>query len=183
MRANHLLKLARNLPRVVPWSGMTPRNQKQTTSDDTPVLKKSKQVSSALDTNAGRKMGSQVAPTTSEQTRPAPALHAASQLQATRPETPASQANAASTPLNSASQHSLGNETHENEDLPSDLDILSMELESVTAKRRRDSDDGAQADETQVKSEVQWKVVSGGKKRNAARQRSSSLKRDDGRSN
>ncbi|KAH8027857.1 hypothetical protein HPB51_010503 [Rhipicephalus microplus] len=77
--------------------------QKQTTSDDTPVLKKSKQVSSALDTNAGRKMGSQVAPMTSEQTRPAPAMHAASQLQATRPETPASQANAASTPLNSAS--------------------------------------------------------------------------------
>ncbi|KAH8039590.1 hypothetical protein HPB51_007790 [Rhipicephalus microplus] len=157
--------------------------KKQTTSDDTPVLKKSKQVSSALDTNAGRKMGSQAAPTTSEQTRPAPAMHAASQLQATRPETPASQANAASTPLNSASQHSLANETHENEDLPSDLDTLSMELESPSAKRRRDSYDGAQVDETQVKSEVQWKVVSGGKKRNAARQRSSSLKRDDGRSN
>ncbi|KAH8024657.1 hypothetical protein HPB51_000269 [Rhipicephalus microplus] len=157
--------------------------QKQTTSDDTPVLKKSKQVSSALDTNAERKMGSQAAPTTSEQTRPAPAMHATSQLQATRPETPASQANAASTPLNSASQHSLANETHENEDLPSDLDTLSMELESASAKRRRDSDDGAQVDETQVKSEVQWKVVSGGKKRNAARQRSSSLKRDDGSSN
>ncbi|KAH8030734.1 hypothetical protein HPB51_011534 [Rhipicephalus microplus] len=157
--------------------------QKQTTSDDTPVLKKSKQVSSALYTNAGPKMGSQAAPTTSEQTRPAPAMHAASQLQATRPETPASQANAASTPLNSASQHSLANETHENEDLPSDLDTLSMELESASAKRRRDSDDGAQVDETQVKSEVQWKVVSGGKKRNTARQRSSSLKRDDNRSN
>ncbi|KAH8026839.1 hypothetical protein HPB51_025579 [Rhipicephalus microplus] len=158
-------------------------HQKQTTSDDTPVLKKSKQVSSALDTNAERKIGSQAAPTTSEQTRPAPAMHATSQLQATRPETPASQANAASTPLNSASQHSLANETHENEDLPSDLDTLSMELESASAKRRRDSDDGAQVDETQVKSEVQWKVVTGGKKRNAARQRSSSLKRDDGRSN
>ncbi|KAL3205012.1 hypothetical protein MRX96_011331 [Rhipicephalus microplus] len=126
-------------------------------------------------------MGSQAAPTTSEETRPAPAMHAASQLQATRPETPASQANAASTPLNSASQHSLANETHENEDLPSDP--LNMELESASAKRRRDSDDGAQVDETQVKSEMQWKVVSGGKKRNAARQRSSSLKRDDGRSN
>ncbi|KAL3216563.1 hypothetical protein MRX96_032893 [Rhipicephalus microplus] len=101
-----------------------------------------------------------------------------------RPETRASQANAASTPLNSASQqHSLANETHENEDLPGDLDTLSMELESASAKRRRDSDDGAQVDETQVMSEVQWKVVSGGKKRNAARQRSSSLKRDDGRSN
>ncbi|KAL3225692.1 hypothetical protein MRX96_049159, partial [Rhipicephalus microplus] len=127
-------------------------------------------------------MGSPAAPTTSEQTRPAPAMHAASQLQAMRPETPASQANAASTPLNSASQHSLSNETHENEDLPSDLDTLSMKLESASAKRRRDSDDGAQVDETQVKSEVQWKVVSGGKKRNAARQRSSSLKRDDRRS-
>ncbi|KAH8032369.1 hypothetical protein HPB51_024404 [Rhipicephalus microplus] len=45
--------------------------QKQTTSEDTPVLKKNKQVSSALDTNAGWKMGSQAAPTTSEQTRPA----------------------------------------------------------------------------------------------------------------
>ncbi|KAH7938697.1 hypothetical protein HPB51_028785 [Rhipicephalus microplus] len=43
--------------------------QKQTTSDDTPVLKKSKRVSSAQDTNAGRTMGSQAAPTTSEQTR------------------------------------------------------------------------------------------------------------------
>ncbi|KAL3193446.1 hypothetical protein MRX96_016807 [Rhipicephalus microplus] len=130
-------------------------------------------------------MGSQAAPTTSEQTRPAPAMHATSQLQATRPETPASQANAASTPLNSASQHSLANETHENEDLPSDLDTLSRPgyLKTASAKRRRDSDDGAQVDETQVKSEVQWKVVSGGKKRNAARQRSSSLKRDDGRSN
>ncbi|KAL3247958.1 hypothetical protein MRX96_056738 [Rhipicephalus microplus] len=158
-------------------------NKKQTTSDDTPVLGKSKQVSSAPDTNAERKMGSQAAPTTSEETRPAPAMHAASQLQATRPETPASQANAASTPLNSASQHSLANKTHENEDLPSDLDTLNMELESASAKRRRDSDDGAQVDETQVKSEMQWKVVSGGKKRNAARQRSSSLKRDDGRSN
>ncbi|KAH8032768.1 hypothetical protein HPB51_001827 [Rhipicephalus microplus] len=159
--------------------------QKQTTSDDTPVLRKSEQVSSALDTNAERKMGSQAAPTTSEQTRPAPAMHATSQLQATRPETPASQANAASTPLNSASQHSLANETHENEDLPSDLDTLSRPgyLKTASAKRRRDSDDGAQVDETQVKSEVQWKVVSGGKKRNAARQRSSSLKRDDGRSN
>ncbi|KAL3201126.1 hypothetical protein MRX96_043084 [Rhipicephalus microplus] len=159
------------------------RRRKQTTSDDTPVLGKSKQVSSAPDTNAERKMGSQAAPTTSEETRPAPAMHAASQLQATRPETPASQANAASTPLNSASRHSLANKTHENEDLPSDLDNLNMELESASAKRRRDSDDGAQVDETQVKSEVQWKVVSGGKKRNAARQRSSSLKRDDGRSN
>ncbi|KAH7955270.1 hypothetical protein HPB51_028132 [Rhipicephalus microplus] len=157
--------------------------QKQTTSDNTPVLRKSKQVSSAPDTNAERKMGSQAAPTTSEETRPAPAMHAASQLQATRPETPASQANAASTPLNSASQHSFANKTHENEDLPSDLDTLNMELESASAKRRRDSDDGAQVDQTQVKSEVQWKVVSGGKKRNAARQRSSSLKRDDGRSN
>ncbi|KAL3182499.1 hypothetical protein MRX96_007184 [Rhipicephalus microplus] len=27
MRANHLLELSRNLPRVVPWSAMTPRNQ------------------------------------------------------------------------------------------------------------------------------------------------------------
>ncbi|KAL3221041.1 hypothetical protein MRX96_050285 [Rhipicephalus microplus] len=107
-------------------------------------------------------MGSQAAPTTSEETRPAPAMHAASQLQATRPETPASQANPASTPLNSASRHSLANKTHENEDLPSDLDTLNMELESASAKRRRDSDDGAQVDETQVKSEVQWKVVSGG---------------------
>ncbi|KAL3209914.1 hypothetical protein MRX96_037556 [Rhipicephalus microplus] len=128
-------------------------------------------------------MGSPATPTTSEQTRPAPAMHAASQLQATRPETPASQANAASTPLNSASQHSLANETHKNEDLPGDLDASKMELESASAKRRHDSDDGAQVDETQVKSEVQWKVVSGGKKRNAARQRTSSLKRDDGRSN
>ncbi|KAL3212158.1 hypothetical protein MRX96_000799 [Rhipicephalus microplus] len=100
-------------------------------------------------------MGSEATPTTSEQTRPAPAMHATSQLQATRPETPASQANAASTPLNSASQHSLANETHENEDLPSDMDTLSMELESASPKRRRDSDDGAQVDETQVKSEVQ----------------------------
>ncbi|KAH8023668.1 hypothetical protein HPB51_015164 [Rhipicephalus microplus] len=33
-----------------------------------------------------------------------------------------------------------------------------MELESASAKRRRDLDDGAQVDETQVKSEVQWKV-------------------------
>ncbi|KAL3183878.1 hypothetical protein MRX96_033393 [Rhipicephalus microplus] len=120
-------------------------------------------------------MGSQAAPTTSEETRPAPAMHAASQLQATRPETPASQANAASTPLNSASQHSLANKTHENENLPSDLDTLNMELESASEKRCRDSGDGAQVDETQVKSEVQWKVVSGGKKQNAARQRSSSL--------
>ncbi|KAH8032872.1 hypothetical protein HPB51_003255 [Rhipicephalus microplus] len=102
-------------------------SQKQTTSDDTPVLKKkNKQVSSALDMNAGRKMGNPAAPTTSEQTRPAPAMHVASQLQAMRPETPASQANAASTPLNSASQHSLANETHENEDLPGDLDTLRM---------------------------------------------------------
>ncbi|KAH8020781.1 hypothetical protein HPB51_003480 [Rhipicephalus microplus] len=157
--------------------------QKQTTSDDMPALNISKQVSSALDMNAGRKMGSPAAPTTSEQTRPAPAMHAASQLQATRPETPASQANADSTPLNSASQHCLANETHENEDLPGDLDTLRMELESASAKRRRDSDDGAQVDETQVKSKVQWKMVSKGKKRNAARRRSSSLKRDDGRSN
>ncbi|KAL3204001.1 hypothetical protein MRX96_053126 [Rhipicephalus microplus] len=27
MRVKHLLKLSRNLPRVVPWSGTTPRNQ------------------------------------------------------------------------------------------------------------------------------------------------------------
>ncbi|KAL3253433.1 hypothetical protein MRX96_054595 [Rhipicephalus microplus] len=109
-------------------------------------------------------MENPAAPTTSEQTRPAPAMHAASQLQATRPETPASQANAASTPLNSASQHYLANETHENEDLPGDLDTLRMGLESASAKRRHDSDDGAQVDETQVKSEVQWKVVSGGRR-------------------
>ncbi|KAL3189286.1 hypothetical protein MRX96_002953 [Rhipicephalus microplus] len=127
-------------------------------------------------------MGNSVAPTTSGQTRPAPAMLAASQLQATRPETPASQANATSTPLNSASQHSLANETRENEDMLVDLDTPRMELELASAKRRRDSDDGAQVDETQVESEVQWKVVSGGKKRNAARQRSSSLKRYDGRS-
>ncbi|KAL3242005.1 hypothetical protein MRX96_021540 [Rhipicephalus microplus] len=95
----------------------------------------------------------------------------------------ASQANATSTPLNSSSQHSLVDEAHENEDLPGDLDTPRIKLESASAKRRRDSDDGAQVDETQVKSEVQCKVVSGGKKRNAARQRSSSLKRDDGRSN
>ncbi|KAH8039610.1 hypothetical protein HPB51_007810 [Rhipicephalus microplus] len=157
--------------------------QKQTTLDDTPVLNKSKQVSSALDTNARRKMGNPAAPTMSEQTCPAPAMHAASQLQATCPETPASQANATSTPLNSSSQHSLVDEAHENEDLPGDLDTPRIKLESASAKRRRDSDDGAQVDETQVKSEVQCKVVSGGKKRNAARQRSSSLKRDDGRSN
>ncbi|KAL3194916.1 hypothetical protein MRX96_045828 [Rhipicephalus microplus] len=56
-----------------------------------------------------------------------------------------------------------------------------MGLELASSKRRRDSDDGAQVDETQVESEVPWKVVSGGKKRNAARQRSSSLERDDGR--
>ncbi|KAL3210500.1 hypothetical protein MRX96_008740 [Rhipicephalus microplus] len=110
-------------------------------------------------------------------------MHATSQLQATLPETPASQTNAASTPLHSASQHSLANETHENEDLPNYPDTLSMESESASAKRRGDLDDGAQVDETQVKSEVQWKVVSGGKKRKAARQRSLSLKRDDGRSN
>ncbi|KAH8009705.1 hypothetical protein HPB51_019016 [Rhipicephalus microplus] len=107
-------------------ASLPPTPQKQTTSDDTPVLNQSKQVSSALNTNAGRKMGSPASPTTSEQTRPAPAMHAASQLQATRPETPASQANAASTPLNSASRHSLTNETHENEDLSGDLDALSM---------------------------------------------------------
>ncbi|KAH8021760.1 hypothetical protein HPB51_016824 [Rhipicephalus microplus] len=157
--------------------------QKQMTSDDTSMLKKTKKLSSALDTNAGRKMGNPAAPTTSEQTRPAPAMHAASQLQATRPETPASHANATSTPLNSASQYSLANETHENEDLLGDLDTTRMELELASAKRLRDSNDGAQVDETQVKSEVQWKVDSGGKKRNAARQRSSSLKRDEGRSN
>ncbi|KAL3216126.1 hypothetical protein MRX96_033175 [Rhipicephalus microplus] len=155
----------------------------QTTSDDAPVLKKSKQVYSALDMNAGRKVGNPAAPTTSEQTRPAPAMHAASQLQATCAETPASQANATSTPLNSASQYSLANETHENEDLLGDLDAPRMELELASAKCRRDSDDGAQVDETPVKSEVQWRVVSGGKKRNAAQQRSSSLKRGDGRSN
>ncbi|KAH7932340.1 hypothetical protein HPB51_029352 [Rhipicephalus microplus] len=142
--------------------------QKQTTSDDTPVLREKQASFFSHGHERRRKMGSQAAPTTSEQTRPA-VMHAASQLQATRPGTPASQANAASTPLKSASQHSLTNETHENEDLPSDLDTLSMELESASAKRRRDSDDGAQVDETQVKSEVQWKVVSGGKKRNAAR--------------
>ncbi|KAL3219371.1 hypothetical protein MRX96_050508 [Rhipicephalus microplus] len=34
MRANHLLKLSRNLPRVVPWSGTTPRNQKYAVMDD-----------------------------------------------------------------------------------------------------------------------------------------------------
>ncbi|KAL3172444.1 hypothetical protein MRX96_058143 [Rhipicephalus microplus] len=34
-----------------------------------------------------------------------------------------------------------------------------MELELASAKRRRDSDDGAQEDETQVKSEVQRKVL------------------------
>ncbi|KAH8033837.1 hypothetical protein HPB51_016609 [Rhipicephalus microplus] len=158
-------------------------HQKQTTLEDALVLNKSKQVSSAPDANAGRKMGNPAVPTTSEQTRSAPAMHAASQLQATRPETPASQANAASTPLKSASQCSLANETHHNEDLPVDLDTLRMELESASEKHRRDSDDGAQVDETQVKSEVQWKVVSGGKKRNAARQRSLSLKRNDGRLN
>ncbi|KAH8028676.1 hypothetical protein HPB51_018079 [Rhipicephalus microplus] len=58
--------------------------QKQTTSDDTPMVNKSKQVSSVLDMNAGRKMGNPAAPTTSDQTRLAPAMHAASQLQATR---------------------------------------------------------------------------------------------------
>ncbi|KAH8024659.1 hypothetical protein HPB51_000312 [Rhipicephalus microplus] len=158
-------------------------SQKQTTSDDAPVLNKSKQVYSALDMNAGRKMGNAAAPTTSEQTRPAPAMHAASQLQATCAETPASQANAALTPLNSASQYSLANETHENEDLLGDLDTPRMELELASAKRCRDSDNGAQVDETPVKSEVQWKVLSEGKKRNAARQRSSSLKRGDGHSN
>ncbi|KAH7994222.1 hypothetical protein HPB51_026448 [Rhipicephalus microplus] len=77
-------------------------SQKQTTSNDAPVQNESKQVYSALDMNAGRKMGNPAAPTTNEQTRPAPAMHAASQLQATCAETPASQANATSTPLNSA---------------------------------------------------------------------------------
>ncbi|KAH8039369.1 hypothetical protein HPB51_005730 [Rhipicephalus microplus] len=115
------------------------KDRKQTTSDDTPVLNKSKQVSSALDTNAGRKMGGPVAPTTSEQTRPAPAMHAASQLQATRPETTASQANADSTPLNSALQHSLANETHENEDLPGDLDTLRAK--PLKRENARDSDE------------------------------------------
>ncbi|KAL3214087.1 hypothetical protein MRX96_035013 [Rhipicephalus microplus] len=128
-------------------------------------------------------MENTAAPTTSEQMRPAPVMHKVSQLQATRSETPSSQANATSTPLNSASQYSLVNETHENEDLLVDLHTPRMELELTSAKRRRDSDDGAQIDEMQVKSEVQCKVVSGSKKRNAARQRSSSLKRDDGRSN
>ncbi|KAL3203220.1 hypothetical protein MRX96_042012 [Rhipicephalus microplus] len=69
-------------------ASLSPTPQKQMTSDDTPVLNKSKQVSSALDMNAGRKMGNQAASTTSEQTRPAPAMQVASQLQATRPETP-----------------------------------------------------------------------------------------------
>ncbi|KAH8027378.1 hypothetical protein HPB51_004936 [Rhipicephalus microplus] len=68
--------------------------EKQTTSADAPGLNKSKQVYSALDTNAERRMGNPAAtdytPTTSEQTRPPPAMHAASQLQTTRPETPVS---------------------------------------------------------------------------------------------
>ncbi|KAH7932129.1 hypothetical protein HPB51_029546 [Rhipicephalus microplus] len=155
--------------------------QKQTASHDAPVLNKNKQVSSALDTNAERRMGNPAAtdctPTTSEQTRPAPAMHAASQLQTTCPETPASQANATSTPLNSASRCSLANELCKNEGLLGDLNTPRMESEWTSAKRRHDSDDGPQVDETQVKSEVQWKVVSGGKNRNAAQQRSSSLTR------
>ncbi|KAH8023989.1 hypothetical protein HPB51_020722 [Rhipicephalus microplus] len=97
-------------------------------------------------------------------------MHAASQLRATRSETPASQDNSTSTPLNPASQYSLANETQKSEDLLVDLDTPRMKLELASAKRRRDSDDGAQVDKTQVKSEVQWKVVSRGKKRNAARQ-------------
>ncbi|KAL3209175.1 hypothetical protein MRX96_009363 [Rhipicephalus microplus] len=109
-------------------------------------------------------------------------MYTVSQLQTTCPETRTSQANATSNPLNSASQYSLANETHENEDLLGDLDTPRITLEVASAKRRRDSDDGAEVHETQAKSEVQWKVVSGGKKRNLARQRSSSLKRDDGRS-
>ncbi|KAH8024540.1 hypothetical protein HPB51_025459 [Rhipicephalus microplus] len=141
--------------------------QKQVTVDDAPLLNKNKQLSSALDTNAGWKMGNLAAPTTSEQKRPTPAMHAASQLQATCPETPASQANAFLAPLNSASQYSLTNETHENEDLLGDLDTPRMESELASTKRRRDSEDGTQVDETEVKSEVQWKVDSGGKKRNA----------------
>ncbi|KAL3228070.1 hypothetical protein MRX96_003993 [Rhipicephalus microplus] len=100
-----------------------------------------------------------------------------------RPEMPVSQANATSTPLNSASQYSLANKTHENEDLVGDLDTPRIELELVSAKRCSDLDDGAQVDENTSEVEVQWKVVSEGKKRNDARQRSSSLKRDDGRSN
>ncbi|KAL3190323.1 hypothetical protein MRX96_019852 [Rhipicephalus microplus] len=137
------------------------------------------QVSSALDANAERRMGNPAAnncmPTTSEQTRPALAMHAASQLQTTRLETPASQASGTSTPLNSSSQYSLGNKTHESKGLLGDLHTPRMELELAPAKRRRDSDKGAEVDETQVKSEVQWKAVSGDKKRNAARHRSSSL--------
>ncbi|KAL3208339.1 hypothetical protein MRX96_039226 [Rhipicephalus microplus] len=83
----------------------------------------------------------------------------------------ASHVNATLTPLNSASQYSLANETRAKKGLLGDLDSPRMELELASAKRRRDSDDGAQLDETQVKSEMQWKVLSGGKKRNAARQR------------
>ncbi|KAH7962767.1 hypothetical protein HPB52_017866 [Rhipicephalus sanguineus] len=159
--------------------------QKLTSSDDAAVLNNSKELSITSDMNAEQRKETAVATegtTVNGQTRPAPAADAAP-LQANRLEISASPLKPTVTPLKSASHHPLRIETEETQSLLGDLNTSSMDLEVASSKRRHDSDDGAQEDEAQVKSEVQWKVVSGGKKRNAARQRSSSLKRDDGRAN
>ncbi|XP_049269925.1 uncharacterized protein LOC125757804 [Rhipicephalus sanguineus] len=160
--------------------------QKLTSSDDAAVLNNSKELSTTSDMNAEQRKETAVATegtsTVNGQTRPAPAADAAP-LEANRLEISASQLKPTVTSLKSASHHPLRIETEETQSLLGDLNTSSMDLEVASSKRRHDSDDGAQEDEAQVKSEVQWKVVSGGKKRNAARQRSSSLKRDDGRAN
>ncbi|KAL1438336.1 hypothetical protein MTO96_048167 [Rhipicephalus appendiculatus] len=155
-------------------------------SVDAAVENSSKELSTILDTNTEQRKENAASKdcttTTSGQTHPAPVADATSQ-ETERLEILASQPEPALISTKSASQHPLGSETEETQGLLGDLNIPSMDLEVASSKRRRDSDDGAQEDETEVKSQVQWKVVSGGKKRNAARQRSSSLKRDDGRAN
>ncbi|KAH7963762.1 hypothetical protein HPB52_022726 [Rhipicephalus sanguineus] len=152
----------------------------------TSLMNDSKELSTTPDTNAEQRKETAVATectsTMTGQTRPAPAADAAP-LEAKRLEISASQLKPTVTSLKSASQHPLKIETEETQGLLGDLNTSSMDFEVASSKRRHDSDDGAQEDEAQVKSEVQWKLVSGGKKRNAARQWSSSLKRDDGRAN
>ncbi|KAL1468893.1 hypothetical protein MTO96_041185 [Rhipicephalus appendiculatus] len=163
-----------------------PATPQKLSSDDAVVVNSSKELSTTLDTNSERRKenaaAKDCATTTGGQKHPASVADATSR-ETERLEISASQPEPTLVSKNLASQHPLGTEIEETQGLLGDLNTPSMDLEVASSKRRRDSDDGAQEDETEVKSQVQCKVVSGGKKRNAARQWSSSLKRDDGRAN
>ncbi|KAH7947215.1 hypothetical protein HPB52_008284 [Rhipicephalus sanguineus] len=127
--------------------------QKLTSSDDAAVLNNSKELSTTLDTNAEQRKETAVATAMSGQTRPAPAADAAP-LEAKRLEISALHHKRTVTSVKSVSQHPLGIETEEMQGLFGNLNTSSMDLEVASSKRRHDSDDGAQEDEAQVKSEV-----------------------------